>query len=91
MTATTWPAPNWPADIPHEISGYEKPLYSVLDESAGSYPDQVYTIFNDAMHRSKTPPIALPIFWPHAASRKEIGWLSSCLICPTIRLYFSVF
>ncbi|MGD9045080.1 MAG: AMP-binding protein, partial [Desulfobacterales bacterium] len=48
MAALTWPAPNWPEDVPHEISGYEKPLYSVLDESASNYPDQVYTIFNDA-------------------------------------------
>ncbi len=48
MAAQAWPAPNWPEDIPHEISGYEKPLYSVLDESASKYPNQVYTIFNDA-------------------------------------------
>ncbi|MEJ2222709.1 MAG: long-chain fatty acid--CoA ligase [Desulfobacterales bacterium] len=48
MAATTWPAPNWPEDVPHEIAGYEKPLYSILDESASNYPDQVYTIFNDA-------------------------------------------
>ena len=26
----------------------KKPLFSLLDESASSYPDQVYTIFNDA-------------------------------------------
>jgi len=48
MAATTWPAPNWPEDVPHEITGYEKPLYSILDESASNYPNQVYTIFNDA-------------------------------------------
>jgi long-chain acyl-CoA synthetase len=48
MAAITWSTPNWPEDVPHEISGYEKPLYSVLDESASNYPDQVYTIFNDA-------------------------------------------
>ena len=48
MTATSWPAPNWPDEVPHEISGYEKPLFSILDESASSYPNQVYTIFNDA-------------------------------------------
>ena len=23
MAATTWPTPNWPQDVPHEISGYE--------------------------------------------------------------------
>jgi long-chain acyl-CoA synthetase len=48
MTATTWPAPNWPKGVPHDISGYEKPLFSILDDSAGKYPNQVYTIFNDA-------------------------------------------
>jgi long-chain acyl-CoA synthetase len=48
MTATTWPTPNWPQDVAHDISGYEKPLFSLLDESASRYPDQVYTIFNDA-------------------------------------------
>jgi long-chain acyl-CoA synthetase len=48
MAATTWSTPHWPQDIPHEISGYEKPLFSVLDESASKYPNQVYTIFNDA-------------------------------------------
>jgi long-chain acyl-CoA synthetase len=48
MTATTWPAPNWPEGVPHDLSGYEKPLFSILDDSASSYPDQVYTIFNDA-------------------------------------------
>ena len=48
MTATTWPTSKWPEDVPHDISGYEKPLFSILDESAGSYPDLVYTIFNDA-------------------------------------------
>ena len=48
MTATNWPAPNWPKGIPYDLSGYEKPLFSVLDESADKYPDQVYTIFNDA-------------------------------------------
>jgi long-chain acyl-CoA synthetase len=48
MTATTWSTPNWPEDVSHDISGYEKPLFSVLDESASKYPDQVYTVFNDA-------------------------------------------
>jgi long-chain acyl-CoA synthetase len=48
MTATKWPTSKWPEDVPHDISGYEKPLFSILDESAGSYPHQVYTIFNDA-------------------------------------------
>ena len=48
MAATTWPTPNWPQDVAHEVSGYEKPLFSLLDDSASNYPNQVYTIFNDA-------------------------------------------
>ena len=48
MTATTWPTPNWPEGVPNEISGYEKPLFSILDDTANEYPNQVYTIFNDA-------------------------------------------
>ena len=48
MAATTWPTPNWPQDVPHDVSDYEKPLYSVLDESAQAYPNLVYTLFNDA-------------------------------------------
>jgi long-chain acyl-CoA synthetase len=49
MAAMTWPTPNWPQDVPHDVSDYEKPLYSVLDESAQAYPNQVYTLFNDAI------------------------------------------
>jgi long-chain acyl-CoA synthetase len=48
MTATAWPTSKWPEDVPHDIAGYEKPLFSILDESAASYPNLVYTIFNDA-------------------------------------------
>ncbi len=48
MASSTWPTPNWPEGVAHEISGYEKPLFSVLDETAQKYPDHVYTIFNDA-------------------------------------------
>ncbi len=48
MAAATWPTPNWPQDVEHDVSGYEKPLFSLLDDSASNYPNQVYTIFNDA-------------------------------------------
>ncbi|UCG06757.1 MAG: long-chain fatty acid--CoA ligase [Desulfobacterales bacterium] len=48
MVSTTWPTSNWPEGVAHEVSDYEKPLFSILDESARDYPDQVYTIFNDA-------------------------------------------
>ncbi len=48
MAATRWPTSKWPQDVALDISGYEKPLFSILDESASSYPNLVYTIFNDA-------------------------------------------
>ena len=48
MTSSEWPTPHWPEGVAHEISGYEKPLFSVLDETAREFPNQVYTIFNDA-------------------------------------------
>jgi len=38
----------WPADVPYEISGYKKPVYSVLDNSAREYPKQICTIYNGA-------------------------------------------
>ncbi|MCP4750729.1 MAG: long-chain fatty acid--CoA ligase [Proteobacteria bacterium] len=47
MALKEWPAPNWPEGVPREISGYEKPVYSILDESAEKYPNKVYTIFNN--------------------------------------------
>jgi long-chain acyl-CoA synthetase len=48
MAATTWPTPNWPEGVANNVSGYEKPLYSILDDAANEFPNQVYTIFNDA-------------------------------------------
>ena len=48
MAASEWPTPHWPEGVAREITGYEKPLFSILDETAEEYPNQVYTIFNDA-------------------------------------------
>ena len=48
MEATTWPTPNWPEGVANNVSGYEKPLYSILDDAANEFPNQAYTIFNDA-------------------------------------------
>ena len=45
MALAPWPTSNWPEGVPREISGFEKPVYSILDESAERYPDQDYTIF----------------------------------------------
>ncbi len=48
MTAKPWHGEKWPKGTPFEISGYDKPVYTLLDESAEKYPDNVYTIFSDA-------------------------------------------
>ncbi|MFH1984611.1 MAG: long-chain fatty acid--CoA ligase [Pseudomonadota bacterium] len=47
MTLQAWPTDHYPAGVPREIDGWEKPLFSLLDDAAGRYPEQVYTIFND--------------------------------------------
>lgn len=41
-------SPYWPDGVPTEISGYEKTLYELLEESAANYPDKVFTIFQGA-------------------------------------------
>ena len=47
MALAPWPAKNWPKDVPREFTGYEKPLFSFLDDAAREFPHQTYTIFND--------------------------------------------
>jgi long-chain acyl-CoA synthetase len=34
--------------VPYEISGFEKPVFSVIDETARSYGEKTYTVFADA-------------------------------------------
>ncbi len=41
-----WESPRWPEGVAHEISGYDRPLFSVLDEAAKNYPNSTYTIFS---------------------------------------------
>ena len=48
MTANNWPTEKWPTGVPREISGFEKPAFSILDDSADAYPEKVCTIFNGA-------------------------------------------
>jgi hypothetical protein len=38
--------PLWPEGVPRDITGYEKPLFSLLNESAKTYPNNTFTIFN---------------------------------------------
>ena len=49
MAATTWPTSNWPEGVPQDVTDYDKPLQSILDDTARDYPNQPYTIFNDAV------------------------------------------
>lgn len=41
-------SPRWPKGVPHEITGYDRPLYKILDDTVREYPDKVYTLFNGA-------------------------------------------
>jgi len=48
MSQQAWPTPHWPEGVPREITGYDKPLFSILDDTAKEFPDRVYTVFSDA-------------------------------------------
>jgi long-chain acyl-CoA synthetase len=48
MAKQPWPTSRWPEDVKHDISGFDRPLFSILDDSAKRFPDKIYTIFNDA-------------------------------------------
>ena len=48
MHANTWLTDLWPQDVPREIDGYHKPLFSILDDAATHHPNQTYTIFSGA-------------------------------------------
>lgn len=49
MRTTPWSTPKWPAHVPHTISGYEKDVCSIIDDSARIYPEMTYIIFNDGV------------------------------------------
>jgi len=46
MAFGPWDTPRWPEGVPREITGFEKPIFSLLDQSAKTYPDNTFTIFN---------------------------------------------
>lgn len=48
MHTAPWPTKYWPQDVPREISGYQKPVFDLLEESAQHSPNQHYTRFNSA-------------------------------------------
>lgn len=45
MEEKLWHQHNWPAGVAHEISGFEKPVFSLLDTAAEKWPENTYTIF----------------------------------------------
>ncbi len=48
MSLKVNPPLKWPKDVPFELNGYEKPLFSMLDDSAAKFPQQTYTIYQGA-------------------------------------------
>ena len=48
MESKFWHGPRWPEGVPREIEGYDRPLFSLIDDAARDYPNATYTIFNDA-------------------------------------------
>ena len=48
MQTRPWHRSKWPKGVSHEISGYNKPLFTFLDDSARDYSDLTYTIYSDA-------------------------------------------
>lgn len=53
MALKAWHNYKWPEGVPHEIGGYDKPLYSILDDAAHEFPDSTYTIFQGARRTYK--------------------------------------
>lgn len=47
MAVQSWLTDNWPQGVARDLSGYDRPLFSVLDDAARDNPDHVYTLFND--------------------------------------------
>ncbi|MCD6581808.1 MAG: long-chain fatty acid--CoA ligase [Desulfuromusa sp.] len=39
---------SWPKGVPRTITGYKIPLFSMLDEAAERYPNQIFTIYQGA-------------------------------------------
>ncbi len=45
MASKPWHGPKWPPGVPFDIDGYQKPVFTILDDAAREFPDHVYTIF----------------------------------------------
>jgi long-chain acyl-CoA synthetase len=48
MQEKLWHQHNWPEGVAHEISDFEKPVTTFIDEAAQKWPNNTYTIFQGA-------------------------------------------
>ncbi|MCB2184881.1 MAG: long-chain fatty acid--CoA ligase [Deltaproteobacteria bacterium] len=48
MERKPWQGDRWPQGVPYEISGFDKPVYALLEDAARLYPDATFTIFEGA-------------------------------------------
>lgn len=48
MTDQDWKTPFWPKNVAATCTDYKFPLFKFLDDSAENYPDNVFTVFNNA-------------------------------------------
>ncbi len=46
--AGPWNTPLWPEGVAHNVTNYLYPVFTLLDNSAARYPNQIFTIFNGA-------------------------------------------
>ncbi len=46
MAFEPWDTPCRPEGVPREITGFEKSIFSLLNQSAKTYPNNTFTIFN---------------------------------------------
>ena len=44
-----WPTPHWPEGVARELTGYDRPIFSFLDQAAAEFPNHVYTSFGGAV------------------------------------------
>ena len=95
---TKWrhnPFQRWPEGVPHDISGFEQPLFSILDNSARQYPDQVYTIFQDGTRTfsqvKETADRVAGFLTSRGHPKGRSGGDFSSESTRIIRLYFSAF
>jgi long-chain acyl-CoA synthetase len=47
MEKKPWHGARWPEGVAFDVQDYNQPVYTLLDEAARQYPNNVYTIFND--------------------------------------------